>query len=130
MTHVAKFRLGAIALLGLGLAGLATSAGIANSTAPSDTCGITSTTQNGMLLIQGAVLSPVALTGEYKFSLQSAGHGGSSTINQGGAFTAAANEPTTIGQVTINAGSTYTVALGLKVDGKILDCSQDFLASR
>ena len=119
-------RLGTIALLGLGLAGLATSAGIANSTAPSNSCGVTSTTRSGMLHIEGTVLSPVALTGEYKFSLQSSGHGGSSTINQGGVFSAAANQPTTIGQVTINAGSTYTVALGLKVDGKILDCSQDF----
>ena len=129
MTRVAKNRLGAIGLLGLGLVGLATSAGIANSTPPSNACGVTAKTQNGMLHIEGAVLSPVTLTGEYKFSLQSSGGGGSSTINQGGLFTAAANEPTTIGQVTINAGSTYTVALGLKVDGKIMDCSQDF-ASR
>ena len=130
MTRVAKYRLGAIGLLGLGLAGLATSAGIANSSAPSDTCGVTSTTRNGMLQIEGQVLSPTALSGEYKFSLQSSSQSGSSTINQGGEFLARANEPTTIGQVTINAGSTYTVALGLKVDGKIMDCSQDFLASR
>ena len=130
MTLFATYRLGAIGLLGLGLVGLATSAGIANSTPPSNACGVTAKTQNGMLHIEGAVLSPVTLTGEYKFSLQSSSGGGSSTINQGGVFTAPANEPTTIGQVTINAGSTYTVALGLKVDGKILDCSQDFLASR
>ena len=78
-------------LLGLALAGIAANAGFANSTASATQCGVSTSTERGMLALEGSILSPVALSGEYRFAIRSASSGGSSNISQGGAFSAAAN---------------------------------------
>jgi hypothetical protein len=119
-----------IALFGLGLAALAATSGIANASAASDACGIVTSTQNGMLVIEGAVLSPVALDGSYQFAIQSSGGGGNSNISQGGQFTAAANQQTTLGKVMINAGSNYSVDFTVTANGKKLDCDQEVASLR
>jgi hypothetical protein len=119
-----------IALFGLGLAALAATSGMANASAASDACGIVTSTQNGMLVIEGAVLSPVALDGSYQFAIQSSGGGGNSNISQGGQFTAAANKQTTLGIVMINAGSNYSVDFTVTANGKKLDCDQEVASLR
>lgn len=123
-------RTGTIALLGLGLAALAATSGMANASTASDTCGVVTSTQNGMLVIEGAVLSSVALDGSYQFAIQSSGGGGSSNISQGGQFTAAANQQTALGKVMINAGSNYSVDFTVTANGKKLDCDQEVASLR
>jgi hypothetical protein len=120
----------AIAALGLITAALGATSGMASASNGSGTCGVVTSTQNGMLLIQGAVLSPVALNGSYQFSVQSSGGGGNSNISQGGDFTAAANQQTQLGQVMINAGSNYKVVLDVTANGQKLDCEQDLASLR
>jgi hypothetical protein len=119
-----------IALFGLGLAALAATSGIANASAASDACGIVTSTQNGMLVIEGAVLSPVAIDGSYQFAIQSSGGGGNSNISQGGQFTAPANQQTTLGKVMINAGSNYNVDFTVTANGKKLECDQEVASLR
>lgn len=114
--------------LGLGLAVIAASAGLANSSDSDLRCGVAKTSQNGMLALEGTILSPTALTGEYRFDVQSSGNGGSSNISQGGAFTAAAGESTTLGKVMINANSNYAIDFNITAGGKKVDCSQEFVS--
>ncbi|MET3924881.1 curli-like amyloid fiber formation chaperone CsgH [Devosia sp. 2618] len=115
----------AIGLLGFGLAAIVATTSLANAGAPSDTCGYVTSTQNGMLVIEGAVLSAVPLQGSYTFRLQSSSGGGSSNISQGGNFTAIANQQTALGKVMINAGSNYKVDFSVSANGQAFDCNQE-----
>lgn len=116
--------------LGLVLAGLAASAGFANSSNGSVQCGIAKTNQQGMLSLEGTILSPVAVSGEYRFAIRSSSNGGSSNISQGGYFTANANEATPLGRVMVNAGSTYDIEFDVTAGGQKIDCSQDVASLR
>ena len=127
--HTHTSHITAIAALGLIAAALAASSGMANASSNGGTCGVVTSMQNGMLLIQGAVLSPVALDGSYQFSVQSSG-GGSSNVSQGGQFSAPANQQTALGQVMINAGSNYKVGLDVTANGQKLDCGQELASLR
>ncbi len=119
-------RRGSAILLGLAMATIAAGAGLANSSAPNVTqCGVTATAERGMLALEGTIVSPVALSGEYRFAIRSAGNGGSSNISQGGYFTAAANEATVLGKVMINAGAHYEVSLDVSAGGQKIACDQD-----
>jgi hypothetical protein len=115
--------------LGLVVATLAASAGLANSGTATQ-CGLSTSNQGGMLALEGTILSPVALSGEYRFAIQSSSNGGSSNISQGGYFTANANEATPLGKVLINAGSTYSVVFDVTAGGKKIDCDQDIASLR
>lgn len=121
-------RLGAIAI-GLAVAALAANAGLASSTGATQ-CGVASITENGMLALEGTILSPVAVTGEYRFAIRSSSNGGSSNISQGGYFTANANEATTLGKVMLNAGASYSVDLAVSAGGQKIDCNQDIASLR
>ena len=121
-------RIGAIAL-GLAVAALAANAGLANSSAGTQ-CGIATSSERGMLALEGTILSPVALSGEYRFAIQSSSNGGSSNISQGGYFTANANEATPLGKVLINAGSNYSVVFDVTAGGHKIDCDQDIASLR
>jgi hypothetical protein len=110
-------------LLGIGLAAMAASSGMANSGA-SIQCGVVEGSQGGMLALEGTILSPVAVSGEYKFSMRSSSNGGSSNISQGGYFSVEANQATAVGKVLINAGSSYDIDFAVTIDGRKLDCSQ------
>ena len=115
--------------LGLVVATLAASAGLANSGGAA-LCGITASAERGMTALEGTILSPVALSGEYRFAIHSSGNGGSSNISQGGYFTANANQATPLGKVLINAGSNYSVQFDVTADGKKIDCDQDLASLR
>ena len=122
-------RIGAIAI-GLAVAALAASAGLANSASGDTTCGIATSSERGMLALEGTILSPVALSGEYRLAIRSSGGGGSSNISQGGYFTANANEATTLGKVLINAGSSYSIDFDVSAGGQKIDCDQDIASLR
>ncbi|WEK05544.1 MAG: curli-like amyloid fiber formation chaperone CsgH [Candidatus Devosia phytovorans] len=121
-------RTGTVAL-GLILAAIAATAGMANSgTASSGVeCGIVRTSQGGMQQLQATILSPKAVSGEYRLTIQSASNGGSSNISQSGEFVARANEQTTLASVTVTAGARSTVTFELTANGKKYDCSQDLV---
>ena len=126
-----SLRTGAIAVMGIGIAAIAATSGMANSTASTIQCGIAEGSERGMLALEGTILSPVALSGEYRFSIRSSSNGGSSNISQGGYFTVAANQATPIGKVLLNAGSTYDVDFDVtSADGKKLDCDQAIASLR
>ncbi|KKC33537.1 curli-like amyloid fiber formation chaperone CsgH [Devosia psychrophila] len=121
---------GAVAL-GLVIAAIAATGGMANSGSTSTVqCGIAKTTQNGMLALEGTLTSPVAVSGEYRFAIQSSSNGGSSNISQGGYFTANANEVMPLGKVMLNNGSSYDVVFDVTVDGKKIECDQNVTSLR
>lgn len=127
--NTATRRLGLVALAGLTLAGAAAPSGMAKANASSSIqCGVATSSQGAMMTMEGAILSPTKLTGEYSFRVRSQGKGGSSNISQGGMFSASANQVTTLGQVTVNAGAKVTIDFEITSDGHKLDCSKDSLS--
>ena len=96
----------------------------ANAASGDFACGVATKTQGGMLAIEGTLVSPTALSGEYRFALKSASGGGSSNISQGGQFSAAPNAEISLGQVMVNAGSHVSVDFTVTANGKTFDCSQ------
>lgn len=116
------------AVLGLGLAAFAVTGGQAGTTSAAPVqCGVNSTTQNGMLMLEGALQTDVAVNGSYQFRLQSSGSGGSTNISQGGNFSASAHDTVSLGKVMINAGSRYDLVFEVTANGKKLDCDQDLV---
>ena len=111
--------------LGIAITAIAASAGMANPGTSSVQCGIAKTTQNGMLALEGTLTSPVAVSGEYRFAIQSSSNGGSSNISQGGYFSAKANEATPLGKVLVNAGSAVDINFNVTANGKKLDCGKE-----
>jgi hypothetical protein len=120
-----QLKLSAAAVLALGVGAFASTSGMANSAGSSAKCGVLTSTSNGMLVIEGSLLSPVPLQGSYQFKVQSSGGGGNTNISQGGDFSAAANQRTTLGQVMINTGLNYKVDLAVTANGKRLDCDNE-----
>ncbi len=112
-------------LLGLGALGLA---GASATPSPEGfACGIAADRDGGMLQVEGALVSPIAINGEYRFSLRSSGSGGSTNVSQGGPFAAAAGQQTTLGRVTLNANAAYQVEFSVSAAGKTFDCSQELV---
>jgi hypothetical protein len=121
---VSRLRILAVpVLLGLGLAGFAATSGQAKTQDP-NVCGINATSNGGMTALQATFASDVAVDGSYQLKVVSSGPGGNSNISQGGQFTAAAHENLTLGQVSINDGSTYEIHFKVTVGGAEMDCSQ------
>ena len=113
----------AILLLGLG----ATASGYAGSLSQSTTCEIKAASNGGMLALQGVVHAGMALSGSYQMRVSGQGPGGSSNLNQGGQFNAAAGEAVTLGQVIVdNSGGTYDVMLSIDSAVGKVDCQGYF----
>jgi len=110
-------------LLGLGVIGVAASGGMAKASDPA-VCGINATSNGGMIALQAVFTSDADVTASYQFKVVSSGPGGHSTVSQGGLFSAVANQTQTVGQMSINDGSTYEVDFKVTVDGAEMDCSQ------
>jgi len=123
--------LATIAMLGLAAIGIFVGASQANAASTGDTrCQIQATAQNAMTSIEGVINSPTALSGSYQFEVIASGPGGSSNINQGGAFQAPAGSPVTIGKVMLgNPGATYDVKLIINSSDGAFNCA-DRIASR
>lgn len=110
-------------LLGLGMVAGAASAGMANADTPTPRCTIVEHTQNGMRSIEGSVLSPRAITGEYRLAIKTRTNGNSSSVSQGGVFAAPADEPVSVGQVMINADTRNSVDFSITVGGQTIACA-------
>lgn len=109
-------------LLGMGLAVAAGTAGMAKSDTDAVQCSTIEHTQHGMRTIEGTILSPRPVAGEYRFAVKSSSHGNSSTINQGGAFSVPANEAVSIGQVQINSAARYSADFSITLGGQTIAC--------
>jgi hypothetical protein len=70
------------------------------------------------------VHADVPLTGTYSFKVVGRSGGGSSNINQGGPFAAAAKGDVTLGQVSLGAGSAFTATLTVTANGATATCSE------
>jgi len=126
MIHISALT-GFVALLALGTVGVAANAnGLAQTNELA--CGVNTQTDRGMLIVEGIVQSPTALSGEYRFALKSISGGGSTNISQGGQFSAAAGTAVSLGRVMVNAGSSIDVDFTVSAGGKRLDCSSPLAA--
>ena len=78
-----------------------------------------------MRTIAATVRSPGAVSGQYRLVIRSTGNGNTSTVSQGGDFSAPADEDTSVGQVQINAGTRYSIDFSITVEGETIDCTQN-----
>lgn len=120
-----SFRLGLVALVALAGAAVAAHANGAIAGSGGLACGISKTHDQGMLVVEGVVQSPTALSGDYRFSLKSSGGGGSTNINQGGPFMAPGGDAVSVGRVMVGANARVAVDFTVSTGGKTFDCSQD-----
>ena len=123
----ALYRIAFIAALGLAGTAMAAQTGKADYTSPDLRCGISVKAERYLLVIEGSVLSPVALSGQYRFAIDSRGSAGTTSINQGSAFSAHPHEVTPLGMVTINATAVPHITLEVWANGEHFDCSEPFI---
>ena len=113
------------ALLGLGLMGAAMSAGQAGTGDGPVRCEIQTSATNGMIALEGMVYADAAISGSYKFRVVSAGGGGRSNIQQGGAFTAGPGGAVSLGRVMLGgAGASYDASLSITSNGATIECAE------
>lgn len=86
-------------------------------------CEIQVDNRGGMMQLTGVVHTDTSLDGRYSFTIKSASRAGSTNISQGGAFSANANGPTTLGMVMLSANDVYDVELDVSANGHALECS-------
>jgi hypothetical protein len=104
----------------LGIAAMATAVLLAaaesGQSAPhsSKDCRIISTEDGGMLQLTATFTAPVAMTGDYQFSVVGSGSSGSTQISQGKAFQADPGETLTLGRVSLSRDKVYDVKLKIQ----------------
>ena len=119
------------ALIGLALAGGSFAyAQTTTTNALPQFCELRTTVNGSMQAIEGIVTPDVKTDGAYRFSVRSSGPSGSSNISQGGYFTALAGQPTTLGQIQLNASAKALVEFAITLGDKTIDCTQQTLALR
>jgi hypothetical protein len=119
-----SIRLGAICLV-MGAAGLAAGTVYAQNGDGNLSCEIKATKQSGMISIEALATAKQSASGTYRFEISGGSNGGSSTIRQGGEFSAGTGETATLGQVTLGAnGARYDAKLTINAGGKALTCSE------
>jgi len=88
-------------------------------------CEIQASTANGRTTLTGTLHSDAAIDGSYRFKVAGSGRSGSSSIQQGGYFSAGADEPVTLGQVMLGgAGTIYNASLEISANGASLVCEK------
>jgi hypothetical protein len=111
------------ALLGLSTMGVSMNISQADTTGPLR-CEIQAASASGMIALQGIVFADVSVTGSYLFRVVSAGGGGSSNIQQGGAFSAGPHGPVTVGQISLGGSqAAYDAILTVSANGKTIECA-------
>lgn len=121
----------AMALAGLIAAGANVAAASKSPGTASDTrtdamrCDIRQSLQGGAIILEPIVQVDRSVSGAYSLSLSGGGAGGSSSISQGGDFTAAAGRTTTLGRLSVGAdGAAYSVRLKVTADGTSVTCAR------
>ncbi|WDR02160.1 curli-like amyloid fiber formation chaperone CsgH [Devosia algicola] len=119
-----NIRLALPALAGLAILGFAVTSGQAD-TANADQlrCGLETTTSNGTVALEARLVSPTDLSGTYRLSIISSGPSGRSNINQGGGFSARANEDVVLGRVSLNSNAKSNVDFEVSANGATIDCT-------
>jgi hypothetical protein len=119
--------------VGLVLLGAAVSSPRADTTTSPDAtaasgpvrCAIQATTAGGLVTLKGVVETDIAVSGSYRFKVSGGGAGGSSSIDQGGAFMADPAAPAMLGSVMLGAaGAHYDVTLTVNANGTTLTCTE------
>lgn len=106
----------ALATAGAGLAGAKSEDGPLR-------CEILTDTSGGMVSLEGVVHAASALAGTYSFTVRSSGAGGSSDIEQGGAFEAARGETVSLGQMSLGSGARLDASLTVTAEGRTVACA-------
>lgn len=110
---------------GVVLAAIAASAGSATSTAEPLSCSIEAASVGGAIALESTVRTDVALSGSYRFRVESAGYSGSTNFQQGGGFSAMPGSPVTLGRIMLgNAGAIYDATLEIAADGTTVTCTK------
>ena len=88
-------------------------------------CEIRATQGGGMVKLDALVQTDKRISGNYAFRIEKSGGGGSSVVNQNGAFNAGAGETATLGSVTLDSQNTdYKATLDIKVGDRTLTCTR------
>jgi hypothetical protein len=87
-------------------------------------CEIQKVTTGGTLTLTPIVRADMAVTGSYKFKVTGGSRGGSSTVDQGGPFSATASAPAKLSTVSVGAGGSYDASLTVTWDGTSVSCSE------
>ncbi len=88
-------------------------------------CEIQASTANGRTTLTGILHSDVAFDGSYRFKVAGSGRSGNSSVQQGGYFSAGADEPVTLGRVMLGgAGTVYNASLEISANGASLVCEK------
>ena len=78
-------------------------------------CELKASKRGGMTTLEGFVTPSSAISGSYRISVTSSGGGGSSDIDQSGAFSAKAGSPVSLGVVSLGGASgSYSAELTVK----------------
>lgn len=111
-------------LFGLGVAGIAVAAGNAGAAAGPVRCEIRADASDGMTSLEGVVHADKAVSGSYRFRVESFGASGRSDIDQGGDFTAEPGRPATLGSVMLDSrGGRYDASLTVTLEGRTIECA-------
>jgi hypothetical protein len=112
----------AVALLPFGaIAAMST----ANDLSEGKLCEIKATPQAGMVRLEAFAKGNTGAGGTYAFHVENSGGSGSSVINQGGGFDAAAGRSQLLSSVTLGAkGAQYKAVLDLEIDGRRFSCKK------
>lgn len=123
-----KHRVSVLAIataLGLGLAALSAAADQATSKNGPLTCAIKVGAAGTGIALASTVRADVALSGSYRFRVESAAPSGSSNFQQGGSFAAIPDSPVTLGRIMLgDAGSIYDATLEVSADGTTVICTK------
>lgn len=111
-----------VALSGAVLAIAGTAFASSSTLADASSCEILASANGGGLAIEATYHAQMTGQGSYQFSVQSAGGGSRTNINQGGGFVAQFGETLTLGRVNVGGASAYDVTLRIDTGGQPVEC--------
>ena len=85
-------------------------------------CEVLASASGGGFAIEAVYHAEMAGAGTYRLSVQSAGGGNRTNINQGGGFSAWAGETVTLARVNVGGAAAYDVTLSIDAGGHPLEC--------
>ncbi|MCX5479210.1 curli-like amyloid fiber formation chaperone CsgH [Kaistia geumhonensis] len=86
-------------------------------------CEIRQSRARGQLMLEPMVSAASGASGSYSLTLAGGGSGNSSTISQGGGFTAPPGRATSLGQVSLDGGGVYRARLEVSAGGGKAVCA-------
>jgi len=110
----------------LGLIGCVANAGPPGENEGPLRCEIAATSSGKTIALEGLVEADSAVSGTYLFRVVGSGRGGSSNIQQGGAFAAGPDGTATLGRIMLGAssGAVYDATLTIETNGETIECSE------